>query len=96
VDSIAPTMLISEVANVLPRRVRRGFATASTALEAYRLLKTNAPVIVDDHLSLDEATAPEVGGGYIAVALRRGCHLITADPRFHAAVSGRFPSVLHL
>jgi predicted nucleic acid-binding protein len=100
---VAPILLMSEVASVLSKRVRRGLATASMALEAYRLLKTNAPVLVDDRQLLDEAMALAVGSGqavydclYLALALRRGCDLITADRKFHAAVSSKFPSVLHL
>jgi predicted nucleic acid-binding protein len=100
---VAPVLLMSEVANVLSRRVRRGLATASVAMDAYRLLQTNAPLLVDDRLLLGEAMALAVGSGqtvydylYLALALRRGCQLVTADLKFHAAVSRKFPSVLHL
>ena len=100
---VAPVLLLAEVANVLSKRVRRGLATASMALEAYRLLKTNAPILVDDRLLLDEAMTLALASGqavydclYLALALRRGCDLITADLKFHAAVRGKFPFVLHL
>jgi predicted nucleic acid-binding protein len=100
---VAPILLVAEVANVLSKRVRRGLATAAIAMDAYQLLKINAPILVDDRLLLDEAMALAVGSGqavydclYLALALRRGCHLITADLKFHAAVSSKFPSVLHL
>jgi predicted nucleic acid-binding protein len=100
---VAPTLLMSEVASVLSKRVRRGLATTPMALESYRLLKINAPLLVDDRLLLDEAVALSIATGqavydclYLALALRRGCHLITADLQFHRAVSSRFPFVLHL
>ncbi len=103
INLIAPVLLVAEVANVLSRRVRRGLATASMAMDAYRLLKINAPLLIDDRLLLDEAMTLAVGSGqavydclYLALALRRGCDLITADLKFHAAVSSKFPSVLHL
>jgi predicted nucleic acid-binding protein len=100
---IAPVLLVAEVANVLSRRVRRGLTTASMAMDAYRLLKINAPLLVDDRLLVDEAMTLAVGSGqavygclYLALALRRGCDLITADLKFHGAVRDRFPCVLHL
>jgi len=100
---IAPILLVAEVANVLSRRVRRGLTTASMAMDAYRLLKINAPLLVDDRLLVDDAMTLAVGSGqavygclYLALALRRGCDLITADLKFHGAVRDRFPCVLHL
>jgi predicted nucleic acid-binding protein len=100
---IAPTLLMSEVANVLSKRVRRGLTTVSMAMDAYRLLKINAPLLVDDRLVIDEAMTLALGSGqavydclYLALALRRGCDLITADLKFYAAVNTRFPSILHL
>jgi len=100
---VAPILLMSEVANVLSRRVRRGLATASMAMDAYRLLKTNAPLLVDDRLLMDEAMTLAVGSGqavydclYLALALRRGCDLITADLKFHVAMKDKVPCVLHL
>jgi len=100
---IAPVLLMSEIANVFSKRVRRGFATAAMATDAYRLLKINAPLLVDDRVVIDEAMTLALASGqgvydcvYLALALRRGCDLITADLKFHAAVNARFPSVLHL
>jgi predicted nucleic acid-binding protein len=100
---IAPALLVAEVANVFSKRARRGLATASAVMDAYRLLKINAPLLVDDRLLLDEAQALSVASGqtvydclYLALALQRGCDLITADLKFHSAVSSKFPSVLHL
>jgi predicted nucleic acid-binding protein len=100
---VAPVLLMSEVANIFSKRVRRGLTTAKMATDAYRLLKINAPVLVDDRVVIDEALTLALGSGqavydciFLALALRRGCDLITADLKFHAAVNIRFPSVLHL
>jgi predicted nucleic acid-binding protein len=100
---IAPILLMSEVANVFSKRVRRGLTTAAMARDAYRLLKINAPLLVDDRVVIDEAMTLAMASGqavydclYLALALRRGCDLITADLKFHAAVSTSFPAVLHL
>jgi predicted nucleic acid-binding protein len=100
---VAPILLMSEVANIFSKRARRGLTTAKMARDAYRLLKINAPVLVDDRVVMDEAMTLALGSGqavydciFLALALRRGCDLITADLKFHAAVNTRFPSVLHL
>ena len=100
---VAPVLLVSEVANVLCRRVRRGLATAPAAAEAYRLLRINAPILVDDRVVADEAMRLALSIGqavydcvYLALALRRGCDFITADQKFHSAVHHAFPSVLRL
>jgi predicted nucleic acid-binding protein len=100
---IAPVLLMSETANVFSKRVRRGLTTAAMARDAYRLLKINAPGLVDDRVVIDEAMTLALASGqavydclYLALALQRGCDLITADLKFHAAVSTRFPAVLHL
>ncbi|HEV8042089.1 MAG TPA: type II toxin-antitoxin system VapC family toxin [Bryobacteraceae bacterium] len=100
---IAPVLLMAEVANVLSKQVRRGLTTASMAMDAYRLLKINSPILVDDRLLMDEAMTLAVGSGqavyaclYLALALRRGCDLITADLKFHGAMKDKFPCVLHL
>jgi predicted nucleic acid-binding protein len=100
---IAPVLLMTEVSNVFSKRVRRRLNTVSMAMDAYRLLKINAPILVDDRLFMDEAIALALGSEqsvydcvYLALALRRGCDLVTADLKFHRAVNVRFPSVLHL
>ena len=100
---VAPVLMFSEVANVFCKMVRRGITTASMAMDAYRLLKINAPILVDDSIVMDEAMTLALGSGqavydclYLALALRRRCDLITADQKFHGAVSTKFPSVLRL
>ncbi len=103
IQLVAPVLMLSEVASIFSKRVRQGLTTASMAADAYRLLKINAPMLVDDRVIMDEAMTLSLGSGqavydclYLALALRRGCDLITADLKFHGAVSATFPSVLHL
>jgi len=99
----APALVILEVSNVFCKRVRRGEMTASRAKEAYRLLKINAPVLVDDRELMDEAVTLALASGqatydclYLALALRQRCEMITADGKFQAAVTAAFPNVLPL
>src|ERR1035438_266366 len=100
---IAPVLLMSEVANVLSKRVRRRLATDSMAMDAYRLLKINSPLLVDDRTVMDEAMTLALGSGqavydcvYLALALRRGCDLITPDLKLHGAMGGWVPCTLPL
>ena len=99
----APALMILEVSNVFCKRVRRGDMSASAAREAYRLLKINAPVLVDDRHLMDEAVRLALVSGqamydclYLALALRQRCEMITADEKFHGAVRKAFPNVLQL
>lgn len=100
---VAPVLLMVEMANVVAKRVRQGVVEVSKAMEIYRLFNINSPRLIDERTVMDEAMVLALGSGqavydcaYLALALRRGCDLITADHRFHRAVSGRFPSVLQL
>jgi predicted nucleic acid-binding protein len=99
----APALIILEVSSVFCKRVRRGEMSATRAKEAYRLLKINAPVLVDDRELMDEALKLALSSGqalydclYLALALRQGCEMITADWKFHAAVSAAFTNVVPL
>ena len=100
---IAPTLLMTEVSNVFCRIFRRGELSASEASVAYRLLKINSPFLIPDIEALDEAVRLAMTTGqavydcvYLALALRRGCDMITADRKFHAAMAPAFSMVLHL
>ena len=99
----APALIIVEVSNVFCKRARRGEMSASRAKEAYRLLKINAPILVDDRDLMDEAVTLALASRqatcdclYLALALRQRCEMITADGKFHAAVTAAFPNVLPL
>ena len=99
----APALLIVEASNVFCKRVRRLEMSAARAKEAYRLLKINSPILVDDHDLMDEAMHLSLATGqslhhcpYLALALRQGCELITADHNFQAEVVAGFPNVVPL
>lgn len=103
VQLIAPALLQSEVSNVFCKRFHRGELSASQASKAFRLLKINSPVLVADIDVLEEAVRLAMASGqavydclYLALAVRRGCDLITADRKFHAAMSPAFSMLLHL
>ena len=100
---LAPSLLITEVCNVCCKKVRRGSASVSVAETAYRFLQTFCPVLVEERGLMHEAMTLALTSGqsvydclYLTLALRRGCDLITADHKFHAAVHATFPSVLRL
>jgi len=100
---IAPSLLMSEVCNVFAKRLRRGEVSAASVHEAYRLLKINAPAAPDDAGLMDDALPLAMKGGqavydclYLALAIRRGCDMVTADQRFHAAMAPMFPMLLRL
>ena len=100
---IAPALMMSEVCSVFCKRCRRRELSASAVNEAYRLLKINAPVLTPDIESMDEAVRLALTSGqavydclYLALALRRGCDMITADAKFHGVMAPAFPMLLHL
>jgi predicted nucleic acid-binding protein len=103
IQLFAPALLMPEVSNVFCKRFRRGELNASQASEALQLLKINSPILIADAEALDEATGLAMASGqavydclYLAVALRRGCEMITADHKFHKAMASTFSMVLHL
>jgi predicted nucleic acid-binding protein len=103
IQLFAPALVILEVSNVFCKRVRRGQMSAFSAKEAYRLLNVHAPILVDDHDLMGEAVTLAVASGqslydclYLALSLRQRCEMITADRKFHAAVTAAFPNVLPL
>src|ERR1700686_3394750 len=100
----APALIMLEVSNVFCKRVRRGEMSAVRAKEAYRLLKINAPVLVDDRELMDEAVMLALASGqalynclYLALALRQGSEMITADGSFILLKRRwrHFPTCLH-
>jgi predicted nucleic acid-binding protein len=103
IQLMAPALLMSEVSSVFCKRFRRGELSASEAGEAFRLLKIHSPVLIADAEVLDEAVRLAMASGravydclYLALAIRRGCELITADRKFHAAMAPAFSMLLHL
>ncbi len=85
---IAPGLIISECANILWKKQRRGELTKDEALMAARLLEQAELELVPTRTLLASATAlaieidhPAYDCLYLALALERGRHFITADER---------------
>ena len=85
---IAPDLMISECANILWKKVQRKELHKNEALLAARLLQ-GAEIELLPTRSLLEATAqlaiglahPAYDCVYLALAMERGCRLVTADDR---------------
>lgn len=107
-ELLAPDLLFAEVANILWKKQARSEMDAATALAAGRWL-AQVPFAVHDCATLMPAALelslrlrhPAYDCFYLALAIREGCSLITADRKLAAtcqddplaALSG---SVLHL
>jgi len=99
-DLVAPYLLISEVGNVLWKRVRRGELTRSSAHRCFEQLLRDCPILLDSpavqasslHLALahDRTVCDCL---YLAWALEERCDLITADEKFFKSVRVAFPCV---
>ncbi len=92
-DLIAPSLWLIEAANALWRRAQQSQLTATEVTE--RLVELlNAPVTstaVDEDLLSAAELALELGRPiydclYLAMAIREGAIVVTADRRFHDAV----------
>ena len=98
---IAPALVMTEVASVFCKRARRGELKESAVHHAYRLLKVCSPVLVADVELLDDAVRLSITSGqavydclYLALAIHRGCEMVTADAKFHNAMAANFGTVL--
>jgi predicted nucleic acid-binding protein len=103
IQLFAPALVILEVSSVFCKRIRRGQMSTASAKEGYQFLKIHAPILVDDEELIDVAMTLALASGqsvydclYLALALRQRCEMITADEKFHAAVTGAFRNVLPL
>jgi predicted nucleic acid-binding protein len=93
-DLMAPVIWLAEAANALWRRARIGEITADEARMRLSELR-NAPVAsvatephLDQALRLAiETRHPVYDSLYLAVAIRYGTHVVTADRRFAAAMT---------
>jgi predicted nucleic acid-binding protein len=56
-------LFMAEITKVLAKRVRRRLASASMAMEIYRLLKINSPLLVNERTVMDEAMILALGRG---------------------------------
>ncbi|MEJ8571663.1 type II toxin-antitoxin system VapC family toxin [Microbaculum marinum] len=86
---LAPDLLISECANVLWKKVRRGEFSLDEAILAARILQRADVEISPTRHLLDAATriAVELDHAaydcvYLALALDRNCRFVSADRRF--------------
>lgn len=99
-DLVAPYLLISEVGNVLWKRVRRGELTSSSACTCFEQLLRNCPILLDSarvqtsslHLALAH-NRPVHDCLYLAWALEERCDLLTADLKFFKSVGAAFHCV---
>ena len=92
-ELIAPSLWLLEAANALWRRVRRGEITGEEATERLAEL-FNAPVTTVP-IESDLVAAAELANAlnhpvydclYLALAIREGAYVVTADSRFHGVV----------
>lgn len=97
---IAPSLLLSEVASVLGNRHRRKQLTREEVRQAFQLFEVCCPILVEDRRYVPSALELSMAhwialydGLYLALAIERGCELITADKRFHAATASAYPFV---
>jgi len=99
-DLVAPYLLISEVGNVLWKRVRRGELTSPSAHRCFEQLLRDCPILLDSpavqasalHLALAH-NRTVYDCLYLAWALEERCDLITADEKFFKSVRAAFPCV---
>ena len=92
-DLVAPSLWLVEAADALWKRARRGEITAEEATERlaelYNAPVTSTPIEDDLPAALDLAHAlghPVYDCLYLALAIREGTQVVTADNRFWAAV----------
>jgi predicted nucleic acid-binding protein len=98
---IAPDLLAVELGSAAVQKVRRGQASEDigrrVAAMVGRLpvkLFESAPLVADA-FALALAHHPSVYDClYLALALREGCRLVTADRRFYDAVAAAFPETV--
>jgi len=99
-DLIAPYLLISEVGNVLWKRVRRQEITPASASRCFEQLLLDCPILLDSpavqasslHLALaHDCTVYDCL--YLAWALEERCDLITADKKFFQAARPAYSCV---
>jgi predicted nucleic acid-binding protein len=99
-DIVAPYLVISEVANVLWKRARRGDLSVEAARRAYAQFLRDSPVLLDSNIVSNAALGlalahhrPFYDCLYLALALDQRCDLVTADERFFHALGSTFPQI---
>ena len=95
-DLIAPRLLLHEVASAISKRCRRKELTIRQAEDAYRNFEARRPQLVQAQVgqALSLSLQHQISlwdSVYLAVAIERRADLLTADRRFHRAVSRHYP-----
>ena len=100
---LAPDLLNAEVGNILWKYHRFQGLTKSDVQEALEAFKDLDWSIVPSNLLLDDALNLAIDYGrtlydslFVALAIREGCQLITADERLVNAVAQKLPQVVLL
>ena len=103
IDLIAPYLVVSEVANVLWKRERRGDLSADAARHCLQEFLRNSPVLLDSAAVSTSALGLALAHDrsfydclYLAWALEEQCSLITADERFFRVLGPTFPCIRSL
>lgn len=99
-ELVAPELLVAEAANVFWKRAARGDLTAQEAADDLQdLLAINLPLtpstaLAARALALAQSYRRSVYDClYLALALERGCELVTGDERLFNAVGSHFPQI---
>jgi len=100
IDLIAPFLVVSEVANVLWKRQRRGDLDAAAARRCFLQFLQDSPMLLDSAVVSNAALGLAVAHGrpfydclYLAWALEQRCDLLTADERFFNALGTTYPNI---
>ncbi len=95
---IVPDFFWVELGNVLWKAVRAGRCTPMVAASGMHEVKQQGLVTASSHALIDAALDIAIrfdrtvyDSIYVALAQRRGAHLITADERLANALAARFP-----
>ena len=99
----APSLLISEVGNVLWKKAHRGDLSPEQSLRAFGLFLRLAPTLLDDDAVAASALRLAQSHGrtfydsqYLALALSLNCPLLTADAKLYNALHNVYPASLIL
>lgn len=103
IQPVAPAILPHELGSALARRCRRGDLTEQQAGQAFVLLQSRRPVLVDDEVLSRSAFRLAIeqqlsywDALYVALAIRLRCDFITADARLRNAAVRHYPYIVSL